>query len=101
MIRRIVKMSFRHDETETFRAVFAEAQPRISSFPGCHGVELLQDILHPHIFFTFSVWDDHEALERYRASELFNTTWAKTKILFNDKPEAWSVVGVGSGKGEK
>jgi autoinducer 2-degrading protein len=91
MIIRIVKMSFRHDAAEAFQAVFTEAQPKISGFPGCHGVILLRDILHPHIFFTYSTWNSHADLEIYRDSELFKSTWALAKALFNDKPEAWSV----------
>jgi len=30
-------------------------------------------------------------LEAYRQSELFKNVWSKTKPLFNDKPQAWSV----------
>ena len=30
-------------------------------------------------------------LENYRNSALFKNVWAKTKVLFNDKPQAWSV----------
>ena len=91
MITRLVKMHFRHDATEQFKTIFQGAQPLIAAFPGCHGVQLLQDSLHPHIFFTYSLWDNHEALEAYRESDLFRTTWAKTKVLFNERPEAWSV----------
>ncbi|MFZ0490789.1 MAG: antibiotic biosynthesis monooxygenase, partial [Salegentibacter sp.] len=34
---------------------------------------------------------DEAALENYRNSELFKEVWAKTKVFFNDRPEAWSV----------
>jgi heme-degrading monooxygenase HmoA len=43
------------------------------------------------MLFTLSIWDDETALEAYRQSELFQTTWAKTKVLFAEKAEAWSV----------
>lgn len=91
MMTRLVKMQFRHDAVEDFKAIFEKAQPLISAFPGCEGVRLVQDILHPHIFFTISIWRSHEDLEHYRESELFLSTWAKTKVLFDAKPEAWSV----------
>jgi quinol monooxygenase YgiN len=51
---------------------------------------LLQDENDKNIFFTYSIWENDEALQAYRNSELFETTWAKTKILFAGKPEAWS-----------
>ncbi|MBL7795100.1 MAG: antibiotic biosynthesis monooxygenase, partial [Saprospiraceae bacterium] len=38
-----------------------------------------------------SIWDDEAALERYRESELFQATWERTKALFAEKAEAWSV----------
>ena len=44
----------------------------------------------PNVFFTLSFWENEEALNAYRDSELFKTTWAKTKILFSDKPQAWT-----------
>jgi heme-degrading monooxygenase HmoA len=43
------------------------------------------------VFFTFSIWENEEALENYRQSELFRSTWSKTKVLFSDKPNAWTV----------
>lgn len=88
---RIVKMSFRAEATNQFLGVFREAQPRIASFPGCSHVELIRDIYRPEIMMTYSIWESEAALENYRQSELFQTTWAKTKILFNDKPQAWSL----------
>ena len=30
-------------------------------------------------------------LDNYKHSELYKDIWSKTKILFNSKPEAWSV----------
>lgn len=84
-------MTFRPDATEDFLNVFKEAQPRIAAFPGCTHVELIRDIHRPEIMMTYSIWDSEDALESYRQSELFQTTWAKTKVLFNDKPKAWSL----------
>jgi heme-degrading monooxygenase HmoA len=53
---------------------------------------LLHDNSQKNILFTISEWDSIEALENYRKSELFNKTWEQTKILFNDKPLAWSTI---------
>jgi hypothetical protein len=36
-------------------------------------------------------------LEAYRSSELFEQTWAETKILFDDRPQAWSTHVVAEG----
>ncbi len=91
MIKRIVKLTFRLDEIENFRQIFENSKSKIRSFAGCHHVELLQGTVEKNIFFTFSVWDDEAALNKYRHSILFKETWAKTKALFLDKPEAWSV----------
>jgi quinol monooxygenase YgiN len=48
-------------------------------------------VKQPHIYYTYSKWEDEEALENYRRSVLFTTTWAKTKVLFAAKPEAVSL----------
>jgi (4S)-4-hydroxy-5-phosphonooxypentane-2,3-dione isomerase len=53
-------------------------------------MELLRATADSHILFTLSIWDDEAALDRYRASDLFQDTWAKTKALFQEKAEAWS-----------
>lgn len=91
MITRIVKMSFDTDKIETFIEIFANAKSKIAAFLGCSGVTLYRDILHSHLFFTYSEWESADALEEYRQSLLFKETWAKTKILFNEKPQAWSI----------
>lgn len=98
MITRIVKMSFREDGIEAFKEIFAESKDKIRAFPGNRHVELLQDISNPGIFFTYSKWESAQALENYRGSELFESTWAQTKALFNDKPLAWSTENRGEGQ---
>lgn len=92
MIKRIVKMTFREDAVETFlNEVFEHSKNRIRAFPGCRHMELLRQKNKPNVLFTLSFWDDETALEAYRQSELFKTTWAKTKVLFAEKAEAWTV----------
>ena len=91
MIKRFVKMTFKDDCIERFKDIFNASKDLIAAMEGCSHVELLQDINNPAIFFTFSIWEDPKYLEAYRHSELFEGVWAKTKVLFGDKPEAWSV----------
>ena len=67
-LKRIVRMSFKPEKNKDFL-----------------------DKSEPNIFFTYSFWKNEAALEAYRNSELFKNTWAKTKVLFNEKPQAWSV----------
>jgi len=92
MIKRIVKLSFQPQFVERFLEVFAYHRERIQVFPGCQHIELMRCKSPDHIFFTFSIWDNEEALETYRQSELFKNTWSKTKVLFSDRPEAWMVL---------
>lgn len=92
MIKRLVKLTFRPDKIQDFKQIFEESKEKIKNTEGCLHLELLNDITHPHIFFTLSYWENEAALAGYRQSELFKSTWAKTKVLFADKPEAWSTV---------
>ncbi|MBR9758522.1 MAG: antibiotic biosynthesis monooxygenase [Algicola sp.] len=91
MLVRIVKMGFDPLKTDTFLANFEAVKQHIRDFEGCMFLELYRDKQHPHIFFTYSYWKSEADLERYRHSALFKSVWAKTKPLFNTKPEAWSV----------
>lgn len=91
MIIRIVKMTFQQDKTADFLKVFNESKHLIAGFEGCTSLKLLNDRNNPGIFFTYSHWESEENLEKYRNSELFASVWAKTKILFAAKAEAWSV----------
>lgn len=91
MIKRIVKLTFRPAETTAFLEIFDRSAPLIRHFPGCNHLELWQSQTDERVFFTYSFWKDADALENYRQSELFQSTWAQTKILFAEKPEAWSV----------
>lgn len=98
MIKRIVKMTFRPDGRASFlETVFEQSKAQIRAFPGCHHMELLQYTDDPNVLFTLSIWDDEAALDRYRRSELFQTTWARTKPLFAQKAEAWSVTALDEG----
>lgn len=91
MLHRFVKMTFRKEEIENFKAIFVSKQALIAGFEGCKKVNLLQDQQDERIFFTHSIWRSAQDLEKYRNSSLFRTTWAATKVLFADKPDAWSL----------
>lgn len=84
-------MSFEHEKIQDFLSTFNAHKAKIKNFKGCTHLELLQDKNNTNIFFTYSYWNEEKDLENYRNSELFNNVWAKTKPLFNDRPEAWSV----------
>ena len=94
MIIRIVKLSFDPEKVDIFLDVFERTKQKIRNVEGCTHLELLNDINLPNIYFTYSHWKEASFLEAYRNSELFKTIWAETKILFNDKPQAWSVKSV-------
>ena len=91
MLRRVVKMQFRENEVENFISVFNRYRERISGQQGCREVSLLQDFHQPHIFYTYSIWENSESLEQYRNSALFAEVWPQTKKLFIAPAEAWSL----------
>lgn len=91
MLVRIVKMSFQSDKTEEFLTNFESNKTKIRDFKGCNFLELYRDQNNIAIFFTYSYWNSEADLNTYRHSDLFKEVWAKTKPLFNEKPEAWSV----------
>ena len=91
MLVRIVKMSFKTECIEQFKSFFEGRKEQIRNFEGNTHLELWQDRMHPNIFFTYSHWVNAAALDNYRHSAFFADTWAQTKILFDEKPEAWSV----------
>lgn len=90
MIRRLVHMDFAPEHVETFLELFNSVADSIRAVDGCHELTLLQDVDHPGRMTTYSLWEDEAALEAYRDSELFRSTWAKTKVLFSGRPTAAS-----------
>ena len=88
---RIVKMEFKEDKTDEFIANFYSVKDKIRSQPGNKLLEMYRDKHNTNIFFTYSYWENEEDLENYKKTDLFKTVWAKTKVLFNAKPQAWSV----------
>lgn len=84
-------MHFRTENVAAFIGIFEESRLKIAGFEGCHQVELLRDKRQPDIFFTYSLWESEVYLEQYRQSELFKGVWARTKALFAEKAQAWSV----------
>ena len=90
MIIRIVKLSFHEQQTLSFKKIFEENKHTILAQKGCERLELLQDLSDKNIFFTYSWWDCEENLNAYRDSDWFRKLWNKTKLLFKEKPVAWS-----------
>ena len=90
MLTRIVRMTFQPEKLDDFQAIFNQSKHHIRAFPGNHHLELLSDPGHPNVRMTYSLWESAEALEAYRQSELFRTTWAATKALFAERAVAFS-----------
>ena len=84
-------MSFEEENVAKFLENFNKNKEKIRAVEGCEFLQLLRDKDNTNIFFSYSFWNKQEDLDNYRQSELFKSVWAKTKVLFNDKPEAWSV----------
>lgn len=91
MLVRIVKMSFKEEAIEIFLDNFDKNKNKIRNFEGCRLLELYRDKEQGHIFFSYSYWEDQKALDSYRESALFQKIWGKTKLMFSEKPMAWSV----------
>ena len=91
MIKRIVKLTIKKEHINSFKTIFEQSKDHIAAQPGCYHVEMLQDTADPRHCFTYSIWKDQESLDLYRKSDLFGEVWPKTKLLFDEKPEAWSL----------
>lgn len=92
MITRIVKLEFQENHLQGFLNHFEQVKWSVASFPGCQGMKLIQDKKNPCLIMTYSIWEDEEALEKYRLSPLFETIWPTIKPWFSAKPEAWTLV---------
>ena len=87
---RVVRMTFRPEEVLAFLENFEAHKILIRNFPGCRHLELWRDENQKNIFITYSHWENEEALNQYRDSELFKSVWSFTRSLFSEKPQAWS-----------
>ena len=91
MLIRIVKMTFRPEETGRFLEMFVQIKDKIRNVEGCEYLELMEDYDDPNSFSTYSKWQDEKALAAYRQSDLFDGVWVKTKTMFARKPIAFSL----------
>ncbi len=92
MITRVVKIHFQEDKIQDFLTFFETIKFKVAQQPNCFGMKLLQDKNNPEIVFTYSLWKDEEALNKYRDSDLFsNEVWPKIKPWFKEKAQAWTL----------
>lgn len=90
MLVRIVKLTFQEAHLDAFLTHFETVKWQVAQFPGCHGMRLIQDLENPCLIMTYSEWENAEALENYRRSDLFQSIWPHIKPWFSARPEAWS-----------
>ena len=90
MLLRLIRMTFEPARAADFLAIYQASASRIRQQPGCQHLELWQDAGQPHVFCTYSHWDDEAALNAYRRSALFGEVWPATKRLFGAPPFACS-----------
>ena len=84
-------MTFQDDKVDKFLEIFENSKEMIRSFEGCYHMELCRDLKSPQTMFTYSIWESENSLENYRNSDFFKDTWSKTKVLFKEQADAWSV----------
>lgn len=94
MLLRIVRLPLIATRVADFVQLFRAAEDRIRQQPGCRHLELWQDADQPHIYCTYSHWDDAAALDAYRRSALFGEVWPATKRLLASPAQAFSVLQV-------
>lgn len=92
MIIRIVKLQFHKEKLDDFLFIFNQTKRKISAFEGCMGMQLVQDLSNPSVFFTYSRWESEEALSNYRQSDVFKIIWKSIKPWFEKPAEACSTV---------
>ncbi len=85
-------MEFQPEKVEGFLSLFEGVKDKIASQEGCTHLELCRDASLANVYYTFSLWESEAYLEKYRNSDLFEETWAKTKVLFAGKPKAYSLI---------
>lgn len=90
MITRIVKLTFQKEKVKDFMDFFETIKWKVNSFPGCLGMQLIQDKKDPCVIFTYSQWLSEEKLNSYRDSDIFGEVWPTIKPWFDLKPEAWT-----------
>jgi len=95
MLTRIVRLTFVPDREGDFLEIFKASEALIRGFDGCRGVRLMHDMDADNVFFTISEWESAAHLERYRQSEVFRSTWSRTKLLFSAPPLAHSTSDTG------
>jgi len=91
MILRLVKMTFKPEETANFLAYFETIKNQIEDSQGLVALKLYVDVSNPNIFFTHSICLNTSCLDDYRKSDLFGKVWPKTKVLFQEPAMAWSL----------
>lgn len=91
MITRIVRLTIQPEKIKDFKWQFESNYSSISNFKGCRHLRLFRDAEEDNIFITFSRWDSTEALDAYRNSELFRSTWATVKPMFEAAAVAFSM----------
>jgi len=84
-------MEFEPGKVNDFLELFTSTRAKIAGFEGCTGLQLLNDVQAANVFFTYSTWKSEQHLENYRNSDLFKATWEKTKAMFSNKAQAWSL----------
>lgn len=85
-------MEFDPAKVQEFLDLFTDTSSFIRTFPGVNRLELHRDLEKENVFYTVSEWESEADLEVYRQSQLFASVWARTKILFSGKPQAFSLL---------
>jgi autoinducer 2-degrading protein len=88
-------MELKPGKEALFLDIFDQVKSDIRSQKGCMGIELLRSHINEVTsLWTISSWQSEEDLESYRASPLFEKTWASVKPLFSDKARAWTLTSI-------
>ena len=92
MLLRIVRMEFQEEKVLEFHKLFKNIKGKISDVKGCESIHLYRDQDQFNVFYTHSHWLSVDHLNKYKATLFLKATWTEVKVLFADKPRAYSLI---------
>jgi len=87
MVWRWVEMPAYADKVPLLQEKLLAQAPHTRNFPGCLYLQLFYQPEGP-TFYSLSQWESLEALEKYRASQLFRAFWGAIRPYFRAEPRA-------------
>ena len=91
MIIRVVKIPIKDASINSFIKRIPIISNEVRRVSGCIHNDIFRDKMKENIFYSYTIWNSDEDIEKYLGSQYYKDIWGDLWDYFEGTPKSWKI----------